>query len=154
MKNYLKFLIIPLLLFVSACEPSHMVYVGSALDSYFTAVEQRSLKSGKIVSFQGDEQILRTRFDTLHVYRNDSTIVFLPDYKVNYDMGDEKNGILILEADTPTGLKSIRMAMGRNYRKHAEVTPLILGQVVNGKYDARLDTVQTIYELLEGQWPK
>ena len=151
MKTYVILIFIFLL---SGCEYPHASLQGEVLNGYFVAIEQHFINSGQTISLKGQEQYLRTKSDTLRVFRNDSTLLFLPDYRKNYELGDKQNGIIVLEAETPTGLKSIRMVLGENYRKHPEGSPLTLGQLIDGKYDANLDTVRTVYEYVKGAWPK
>lgn len=146
-----------LLIFIfllSGCEYPHESLQGTVLNGYFVATKQHFVKSGQTISLRGQEQYLRTKSDTLRVFRNDSTLLLLPDYRKNYELGDKKSGIIVLEAETSTGLKSIRMVLGENYRKHPEGSPLTLGQLINGEYDAKLDTVRTVYEYVKGAWPK
>lgn len=152
MKKHKK-LVLLMLLTLTGCEFPHESLRGTVLGNYFVAIETRFPKSGKVVSLRGQEQYLRTVHDTLWVYRGDSTFLFLPDYRENYELGSKKDGIIILEADTPDGLKSVRIKMGEDYRQNPNDHPITLGQVVNGKYDAKLDTIQTLYDIPNGPIP-
>ena len=87
--------------------------------------------------------------DTLRVYQGDSTLVYLPGYKQNQTLSSQKDGILILEANTSDGLKSIRITMGDDYRSTAQSIPFRLGQLINGPYNAEMDTIQTVYDKID-----
>lgn len=135
-----------MLLFITACEPPHNVYQGDIYGLHYKAKKQYFVNSGKAVSLEGQNQLLLITVDTLRVMRNDTTILMVPGIKQNYAMGSKKDGIMVFEASTPQGIKSFRIELGENYRKHAESTPLTIGQVMNGPYDISLDTIRTVYD--------
>ncbi|GAB3180250.1 hypothetical protein GCM10027291_47580 [Telluribacter humicola] len=102
-----------------------------------------------MVPLRDQGQFLRTEYNTLRVYQGDSTLVYLPDYKQNQELSSQKDGILVLEANTPEGLKSIRITMGDDYRSTAQSLPFTMGQLIDGPYNAELDTVQTVYDKID-----
>lgn len=133
------------LLLIAGCEPPHNVYQGDIYGLRYEAKKQYFVNSGKTVSLEGQNQHLLITVDTLRVMRNDTIILTVPGIKQNYALGSKKDGIMVFEASTPQGIKSFRIELGDNYRKHAESNPLTLGQVLDGKYDSNRDTVRTTY---------
>ncbi|WP_207507861.1 hypothetical protein [Telluribacter humicola] len=138
-----------LVLLAGGCKPPHDVYRNEVLNGHFQAREQYFLKSGQMVPLRDQGQFLRTEYNTLRVYQGDSTLVYLPDYKQNQELSSQKDGILVLEANTPEGLKSIRITMGDDYRSTAQSLPFTMGQLIDGPYNAELDTVQTVYDKID-----
>ncbi|WP_247237548.1 hypothetical protein [Telluribacter sp. SYSU D00476] len=143
------FLLCMLVLLAGSCKPPHDVYQNEVLNGHFQAREQYFLRSGRSVSLREQRQFLLSQADTLRVYQGDSTLVYLPGFKQNQALSSKKDGILILEANTPEGLKSIRITMGDDYRSTAQSVPFTLGQLINGPYNAEMDTIQTVYDQVD-----